>query len=175
MKLTFRNALLLGITCLAVSLTPTLRADDAKPAAPAAGAEESAKPKVYGFQGEVASVDTAAKTVSLKKKEGARVLKIDSNSKYSVDGKPATLADVKPGLHAHGSVTKENGAEVIVKAKFDTDAPGAKAKKSDMTNAAPAVSAASTNAAPDPTAPDAPKKKKKKKTDTSTNAAPSVN
>jgi hypothetical protein len=173
MKLSFRSTLLPVIACLALTLSHAVVAEDAKPAA---AAEESAKPKVYGFHGTVASVDNSAKTVSLKKKEGERVLNIDSNSKYVVEGKPATLADIKAGLYAHGIVRKEGKEEIIVNAKFDKEAPAPKDKASEKKPEAVTAAPAGAPAAPEPAAPDAPKKKKKKKnSDSSTNAAPTGN
>ena len=83
-----------------------------------------AKREGYPFYGTVAAVDQQAKTISLKKKGGQRVLKIDSKSGLEANGKPAILADVKVSTYAHGRLHKDStGAEVIVTAKFDKEPP----------------------------------------------------
>lgn len=87
---------------------------------------EQAKPKRdwYPFSGIVASVDKKANTISLKKKEGERVLKLDANSALESDGKPITLGSVKVGNYAHGKLHKDAaGHEVITAAKFDKEQP----------------------------------------------------
>lgn len=91
-----------------------------------AKATEKAKPKRdwYPFYGTVASVDKQANTISLKKKEGQRVLKLDSKSTLEINGKPAVLGSVKVGDYAHGKLHKDSaGNEVITDAKFDKEAP----------------------------------------------------
>ena len=114
-------------------LAPAVRAADAKPAKVAEKAVDVAKEKTetiktkrdwYPFYGYVASVDKQAKTVSLKRKDGERVLKLDAKSEVEVNGKEGTLADVKPGYYAHGKLHKDALThEVITAAKFDKDAP----------------------------------------------------
>ncbi len=83
----------------------------------------------YPFYGTVASIDKQANTISLKKKEGERVLKLDAKSGLEVNGKPATLSDIKVGNYAHGKLHKDSaGKEVITSAKFEKEAPVKKAK-----------------------------------------------
>jgi hypothetical protein len=87
---------------------------------------EKAKPTRdwYPFGGIVASIDTQAKTISLKKKEGVRVLKLDSKSTLEINGKPALLSGVKVGDYAHGKLHKDAaGNEVITAATFNKLAP----------------------------------------------------
>jgi hypothetical protein len=160
MKLTLRNIVFSGITALALISAPTLFAADAKTNAVATAEPEKPKKESYPFHGIIASVDNQAKTITLKKKTGERVLSIDSASKLIVEGKPATLSDVKPEFYAHGSVHKPNGKdEVIIKASFDKEPPAKKGA------GAPAPGAA------DPNAP-VKKHKKKPAADGSTNAVP---
>ncbi len=90
--------------------------------------EAAEKPKSkrdwYPFGGIVASVDKQANTISLKKKEGVRVLKLDSKSTLEINGKPALIGSVKAGNYAHGKLHKDGaGNEVILDAKFDKEAP----------------------------------------------------
>lgn len=100
--------------------TPDKAAGRAKEATPPA----KAKRDWYPFGGIVASVDTQAKTISLKKKEGERVLKLDSKSTLEIEGKPAVIGSVKVGSYAHGKLHKDSaGNEVITDAKFDKEAP----------------------------------------------------
>lgn len=78
----------------------------------------------YPFGGIVASVDKQAKTISLKKKEGERVLKLDSKSTLEIDGKPAVIGSVRVGSYAHGKLHKDSaGNEVITDAKLDKEPP----------------------------------------------------
>ncbi|HEY5911492.1 MAG TPA: hypothetical protein VJA21_12905 [Verrucomicrobiae bacterium] len=111
---------------------PTLYAADSKAQAAKTSPEQApvtakkgkAKRDWYPFGGIVAATDMQAKTVSLKKKTGARVLKVDATSELEVGGKPATLAAVKIGDYAHGKLRKDGaGKEVILAAKFDQEKP----------------------------------------------------
>ena len=120
---------LLGV---ALASVPSLYAADAKAKAEdkAAGTTEEAAEKGkakrdwYPFYGTVASIDKQAKTISLKKKEGERVLKLDSKSTLEINGKPAVIGSVKVGDYAHGKLHKDSaGNEVITDAKFDKEAP----------------------------------------------------
>ena len=121
----------------------------------------------YPFGASVASVDTTAKTISLKKKEGERVLKTDAKTTLEQNGKPATLADVKPGNYLHGKLHKNaGGEEVLLDAKIELEAP----LKIKGTNAMPTVATPITSAAADDMTTNAPVKKKKKKASTATNA-----
>ncbi len=103
----------------------TAEAQD-KAAGQAKEATEKGKAKRdwYPFGGIVASVDKQAKNISLKKKEGERVLKLDSRSTLEINGKPAVIGSVKVGDYAHGKLHKDSvGNEVITDAKFDKEAP----------------------------------------------------
>ena len=120
------------------------------PAKPAKDMAEAAKPKRdwFPFSGTVAAVDANAKTISLKKKEGERVLLTDAKTTLEQNGKAAKLADIKAGNYLHGKLAKStSGAEVILDAKIEPQAP---AKKPGGSTVAPAESAktpaASTNA-----------------------------
>lgn len=78
----------------------------------------------YPFHGTVASIDKKANTISLKKKEGERVLKLNSKTTLEINGKPAVIGSVKVGDYAHGKLHKDSaGKEVITDAKFDKEAP----------------------------------------------------
>jgi hypothetical protein len=126
---------------------------------PAKDAAETAKPKRdwYPFYGTVAAVDAKAKTVSLKKKEGERVLQTDSKTAFEHNGKPATLADVKAGNYLHGKLHK-NAAneEIILDAKIELEPP---AKKPETNHVAAAAAATTHDAGTN-----APAKKKKNTT-----------
>jgi hypothetical protein len=102
-----------------------------------APAKTTAKRDWYPFNGFVASVNKQANTISLKKKEGERVLKLDSKTTLEINGKHAAIGNVKVGDYAHGKLHKNSaGDEVIMDAKFDkeppkkaTDAPDKEAQK----------------------------------------------
>jgi hypothetical protein len=125
---------LLGIALAGVpslyAADSTAKADD-KAAGKTKEAAAKSKPKRdwYPFYGTVASIDKQANTISLKKREGERVLKLDSKSTLEINGKPAVISSVKVGNYAHGKLHKDSaGNEVITDAKFDKEAPPKKTK-----------------------------------------------
>lgn len=143
MKNALKYLLVSSLLGVALASAPLLQAADssAKADDKAAGktkeATEKSKPKRdwYPFYGTVASIDKQANTISLKKKEGERVLKLDAKSELEVLGKPGTLSSVKAGYYAHGKLHKDSaGKEVITAAKFDKEAPP-KAKKANTDEA----------------------------------------
>jgi len=140
MKKTSLQLLFTGLLALALTGVNSVSAADTKAPDSAAGAAVTPKAKRdwYPFYGTVAAVDQKAKTISLKKKEGERVLKIDSKSDLEIGGKPAVLADVRVGNYAHGKLHKDaSGAEVITAAKFDKEAPVKQKETPDETKPAP--------------------------------------
>ena len=85
---------------------------------------KKAKRDWYPFGGTVSSVNKPANTISLKKKEGERVLKLDAKSTLEIEGNSATIGSVKVGSYAHGKLHKDSaGKEVITAAKFDRESP----------------------------------------------------
>jgi len=99
---------------------------------------KKAKRDWYPFGGTVSSVNKSANTISLKKKEGERSLKLDAKSKLEIEGKPVTLGSIKVGSYAHGKLHKDSvGKEVITAAKFEKEAPKKKkaAAKEDLDKA----------------------------------------
>lgn len=127
MKTIVRYSLFISLLVGALASAPLRAADPTtKPDHGSSGrAKEEEKVKAkrdwYPFGGIVASVDKQANTISLKKKEGERVLRLDSKSTLEISGKPAALGSVKPGNYAHGKLHKDNaGNEVITDAKFDS-------------------------------------------------------
>ena len=122
----------IALLACALSMVSPLQAADSKTNAadkatsPARESTEAGKPKRdwYPFYGTVAATDLQAHTLSLKKKEGVRLLKLDSKSTLEIGGKPAVLGSVKVGDYAHGTLHKDSaGVEVIRSAKFDKTAP----------------------------------------------------
>lgn len=118
----------------------SLRAADPTPKTPEKAVNQSrqpaekAKPKRdwYPFAGIVVSVNKQANTISLGKKEGMRVLKLDSKTRLEIDGRTAVLSSVNVGEYAHGRLRKDSeGKEVILDAKFDKEAPPKKTKARD--------------------------------------------
>ena len=149
-------------TVLGAFLAAGLNVHAQTPTKPAKDATETAKPKRdwYPFYGTVAAVDTKARTVSLKKKEGERVLQTDAKTTFEQNGKPATFADVKAGNYLHGKLHKNAaGAEIITDAKIELEAPARNKGTNDMSTLAPPA----TTDTPNTNAP----AKKKKKTGTS--------
>ncbi len=132
MNTVLKYLLVSSLLGFALAGVPSSKAADSKATAEdkAASGTKAAKEKGkakrdwYPFGGIVASVDKPANTISLKKKQGERVLKLDSKSTLHVDGKPATIGSVKVGDYAHGKLHKDSaGNEVITDAKFDKEKP----------------------------------------------------
>jgi hypothetical protein len=126
---------LLGFA-LASMPTPSIAASKTNVQAKAVGKTDAGTEKAkakrdwYPFYGTVAAVDKQANTISLKKKEGERVLKLDAKSTLEISGKPVSIGSVKIGDYAHGKLHKNSdGNEVITDAKFDKERP-VKAKQS---------------------------------------------
>ena len=137
MKKMFRTLVFSAITALALAATTGWSQSNTAPATPTIP-----KPKggATGFrQSTVVSVDTTAKTITIKNKTiPERVLKQDANTTLMVDGKPGTLADIKPGYFASGSLHLDGTNEVIVKGTFSKEKP---MRGAPMGTNAPAVKA----------------------------------
>lgn len=125
MKNTFRHFFIAGLLALFLASGQSPRAAD-QPNVGTQNATQKVKAKRgwYPFGGIVVSTDIQAKTVSLKRKVGARVLRLDSKSILEINGRPAALANVRIGSYAHGKLHKDAALnEVIIAAKFDNEAP----------------------------------------------------
>jgi hypothetical protein len=102
----------MAAACLAVALFVGATAQ-----ATAQEAEKKARP--LPFRGTIDSVDTEAKTVTLKGAESKRVFHVSAETKMMKNGKPATLADATPGEVIGGSYTKDaNGKLNAVSLRF---------------------------------------------------------
>ncbi|HRZ35482.1 MAG TPA: hypothetical protein P5534_03870 [Candidatus Paceibacterota bacterium] len=137
MKQVLKHLLVAALLAGALASSPLLNAADPTPKAPdkaggrtkEAPAQSQSKRDWYPFGGIVSSVDKQANTISLKKKEGERVLKLDAKTTLEISGKPVTIGSVKVGSYAHGKLHKDSaGNEVITDAKFDKEPPS-KAKE----------------------------------------------
>ena len=132
MKRALKCLLAASLLGVALASVPSLQAADskAKPEDQAARGTKAtnekgkAKRDWYPFGFIVASIHKQANTISLKTKQGERVLKLDANSTLEINGKPAVIGSVKVGDYAHGKLHKDStGNEVITDAKFDKEAP----------------------------------------------------
>jgi len=113
-------AVLTALAAVAVlSLPPAVaRAEDGAPATAESRPKESPKGG-FPFRGQVGSVDAAARTVTLAGKKRDRVLHVTDQTRIERDGKAASLADIRPGDQARGSLMKDaEGREVLIKATF---------------------------------------------------------
>ena len=132
MRSTIKSLIVSSLLAAALATVPSLSAADSnvktnggvagksKPAAE----QKKAKRDWYPFGGTVSSVNKPANTISLKKKEGERVLKLDAKSTLEIEGHSATIGSVKVGSYAHGKLHKDSaGKEVITAAKFDREPP----------------------------------------------------
>lgn len=141
MKQVLKYLLVTSLLAGALASASLLYAADSTAKAQDTQATEKGKSKRdwYPFYGIVASVDKQANTISLKKKEGERVLKLDSKSTLEINGKPALISSVKVGDYAHGKLHKDSaGKEVIMDAKFDKEAPKKTKEAVDKEPQAPA-------------------------------------
>ena len=142
MKNNLKSFFVLSFLAAALATAPSLYAADST-AKPAGTTGDTAKPAAettkakrdwYPFSGTVASVNKQANTISLKKKEGERVLKLDAKSTLEIEGKSATIGSIKVGEYAHGKLHKDSaGNEVIMSAKFDKEAPKKQTGATDKT------------------------------------------
>jgi hypothetical protein len=146
MKNNLKSFFVLSFLAAALATAPSLYAADST-TKPAGTAADTAKPAAettkakrewYPFSGTVASVNKQANTISLKKKEGERVLKLDGKSTLEIEGKSATISSVRVGEYAHGKLHKDSaGNEVIMSAKFDKEAPKKQTGATDKTTEKP--------------------------------------
>ena len=90
--------------------------------------EEKKKGGPLPFNGNVASVDKTAMTLTVKGKEKDRVFTVTSQSKISKDGKPATFDDVKAGEHVTGSYKKGEGDKMDIVSLYVGERPEKKKK-----------------------------------------------
>ena len=97
-----KNAIRLLTLIVALSITCAVMAQDTPTTKPAAG----------GLKGRVSSVD--GKVITIKSKQGEATITTDDNTTFTLDGNPATLADVKAGERVV-SVTPTDGTATEVK------------------------------------------------------------
>lgn len=115
MKKTILKLATFGLLAAAIAIAPTRAFSEEK--VPAAGAEDSAKPKrdTAPFHGKVASVDKAAMTFMV----GERTFQVTSETKITKGGKPATLADAAVGDEVGGLSKKtEDGKLIALSVRF---------------------------------------------------------
>ena len=89
---------LTGLFCAAamavfLGATPVVRAQDA--GASTNSAPTAAKPRAKATKGVVATVDNDAKTITLK--DNDKTFYVTSQTRFTKDGQPATLADITVG------------------------------------------------------------------------------
>ena len=74
-------------------------------------AQDTTKPaKAAALRGKVESVDGLV--ITIKNKTGEATVTTDANTTFTLDGKPATLADVKAGEHLTATPTEGVATEV---------------------------------------------------------------
>jgi hypothetical protein len=118
MKTSMRKLAVFGLLTAAIVITPTRGfSEDKKDDKPAAGATEPAKPKsdIAPFRGKVSAVDKAAMTFTV----GERTFQVNSETKITKGGKPATLGDAAVGDEVGGRYKKtEDGKLVTLSVRF---------------------------------------------------------
>lgn len=99
-------------------------AEDAAPAAPA----PAHKADMAARHGKITAVDAAAKTITIQAKDGQpQTVATDDKTEITLDGKPATFADLKAGLFTQ--VTPDTGTATKIVAKSEMKPAGGKKKK----------------------------------------------
>jgi hypothetical protein len=120
-------ALFALVAAALIAAPAVLRAED-KPAKPEADQSAGHTAKKKGgvpFHGKVASVDTAASTVTV----GATTVNVTSETKITKDGKPATLADVTVGEKISGSYKKDEAGKANAASIYIGEKPAKEGKK----------------------------------------------
>lgn len=119
---------LAGLLAIAVAgMTFTVKAEDK----PATEKKETAKRDTVPFHGKVSAVDKSAHTITL----GARTFHTTPTTRFTKDGKPATLDDVKVGEEVGGLSKKTDDKLNLVslrigpKPEKSTDGEKPKSKK----------------------------------------------
>jgi hypothetical protein len=96
----------------------------AKPAgttvpAPAAAPAKGEKPaKMHSFSGEIMKVDAMPKMVMIKGKKGEMTFVADDKTKITMGGKSMPLADLKEGMGANVSYSKEGDKNMAATIKL---------------------------------------------------------
>ena len=126
-------ALFAIVAAALVAAPAVLRAED-KPAKHEAGQEAAPGAKKKGvtpFHGNLASVDTAASTLTV----GSTTINVTSETKITKNGKPATLADLTVGEKISGAYKKsedgKNNATTVRVGDSPEKSEGKKPKKAE--------------------------------------------
>lgn len=116
-----RTLMLTAVVGLMLGLTTMARAED-KPK------DKPEKKPAAALMGEIVSVDDAS--VVVKGKDGTEVtVAVDANTQVKIDGKEATVADLKPGMMV--AVSNLDGPAKQIKVRTGKPQDGAKKKKKD--------------------------------------------
>jgi hypothetical protein len=109
-KITLASLLTMSLIGMAVAT----QAKDQKPESTSEATAAAAKPKrdSLPFHGKIAAVDKIAMTITLEGKEAQRVLQITSETRFTKDGKPATLDDAVVGEQIAGSYKKTDDGKM---------------------------------------------------------------
>lgn len=131
-------ALFALVAAALIAAPAVLRAEDKPATKPEAGQEAAHGAKKKGgtpFHGNLASVDTAASTITV----GSTTISITSETKITKNGKPATLADLTVGDKIGGSYKKSEDGKLNATTVRVGDKPekgeGKKPKKADQSAA----------------------------------------
>ena len=128
-----------GITAPSTGVQPPAdTAGAAKKKAPATASQ----PGGFPFRGTLKAVDKAAMTLTIAGKEKDRVVYLTSETRYTKDGKPATLADAAVSGEVGGYAKKgKEGRTEAVSVRFGPAVKAAKAPSTKQTKAAKAETA----------------------------------
>ena len=128
MKKSILKLAVFGLLTSAIAVMPvrSFGGEAAKEEKPAAGSEATPKPKsdTMPFKGKIASVDKAAKTLTV----GERTFQITADTKIMKGGKPATLDDAVAGEEVGGVAKKSADGKLTVQSLRLGPKPEAEAK-----------------------------------------------
>jgi membrane-bound lytic murein transglycosylase B len=101
--------LLSALLTVAIAISASVADAQTAPTKPAATAPATKGLKRYPFHANVASVDAAAKTITLDGKKSHRVLHITPNTRVMKDKKPVALETIAVGEYITGSLIDTDG------------------------------------------------------------------
>jgi Cu/Ag efflux protein CusF len=111
-KLFLSSALLIGLSAAVISAQEPA----SEPKAPAADSQETqglATPKTEHVMGTISKVDASSNSLTLKSDDDKeRSFTVDSAAKITLDGKSATLADLKAGQKVTVNADTNNASSI---------------------------------------------------------------
>src|SRR5262245_23604392 len=112
MKTMFKS-LCAAVLAATLILTPAYAQKEKSSSSSSKSSTSAEKAKRYPIHGKIVAVDKSANTFTLKGAKGDRVIKVNSDTKITSHGKPATLDAAVVGQDAGGYVEKQSDGSVL--------------------------------------------------------------